>query len=79
VAEGAVSIISARALIEEKPTLTSFAHQGTRPQCICCGMRLPSSLRTATSIGSVGHTFHDAGMFGAGYAGSNFTLILVSE
>jgi hypothetical protein len=42
-------------------------------------MRLPSSLRTATSIGSVGQTFHEAGMFGAGQAGSNFTLILVSE
>jgi hypothetical protein len=53
-------------LIEEKPTLMSFAHHGTSPHRICCGMRLPSSLRTATSIGSVGQTFHDAGTFGAG-------------
>jgi hypothetical protein len=42
-------------------------------------MRLPSWLRTATSIGSVGHTFHDAGTFGAGESRSNFSLILVSE
>ena len=39
---GAVSTVSARALIEEKPTLMSFAHDGTSPQRICCGIRLPS-------------------------------------
>ena len=32
---GAVPTVSARALIEEKPTLMSLAHQGTRPQRIC--------------------------------------------
>src|SRR5689334_7685579 len=62
---GEVSTVSARALIEEKPTLTSFAHHGTKPQRICCRTRLPSWLRTATSIGSVGHTFQETGIFGA--------------
>jgi hypothetical protein len=42
-----------------------------------------SFLRTveggATSTGSVGRTFHDAGTFGAGESASNFSLILVSE
>jgi hypothetical protein len=61
-----LSTVSALVLIEENPTLMSFAHHGTRPQRICCGTRLPSLVRIATSIGSVGHTFDDAGMFGAG-------------
>src|SRR4051812_18933118 len=76
---GVVSTVSARALIEENPILLSFAHHGIRPHRICCGTRLPSWLRIATSIGSVGHTFHDAGIFGAGKAASNFSRILMSE
>jgi hypothetical protein len=48
-------------LTRSEADLDVLCHHGTSPQRICCGMRLPSLLRTATSIGSVGQTFHDAG------------------
>jgi hypothetical protein len=36
-------------LIEEKPTFMSFAHHGTKPQRICCGIRLPSCEQPSAS------------------------------
>ena len=72
-------IVSERALKVEKAIFVSFAHRGTRPKRIFSGTRLPSADRIAVRSVPVGGMFQDGAMFGGDDAGSNFSLILISE
>jgi hypothetical protein len=73
------SIPSALALILAKPTLVSFAQNGTRPQRIASKLRSPAfaSYRT-TGSGSVGGTFQLGAMFGVGRSGGIEKTSLIS-
>jgi hypothetical protein len=74
-----VSTSSARALIVEKPILSSFAQNGMSPQRITSRRRCRSlaSYRT-TGSGSVGATFQLAAKFGVGRSGGMPNAILMS-
>src|SRR5215469_10433786 len=76
---GRVSIPSALALILEKPTLMSFAQNGTSPQRITSRLRSPA-LASKRMIGtsSLGATFQLAGTFGVGRSGGIEKASLIS-
>ncbi len=77
---GFVSIVSAIALLVEKPTLMSLAQYGTNPHRIRSRVRDPAfaSYRTIGRL-SVGATFQLGGKLGVGYSGGIRKAILISD
>src|SRR5258708_35576763 len=70
---------SALALMLEKPTLMSFAQNGTRPQRIMSKLRSPAfASKRMIGTGSVGATFQLGAMFGVGRCGGIEKTSLIS-